>query len=128
MKQGLIYIFILFLGNFPTFEGIQKNPNIILGDWVSSTGIRTVHVYQERGKYKAVIIRSNNAKEVGRLILWDLIYDSKVGLWNSGKIQLPDMEHSAECYVEADGNDVLKITGYHGWRVFGKTEHYVRVQ
>lgn len=123
----MTYILILVLGYFPLSEAWQRSPaDIIIGDWASSPDERTVRVYKEKGKYKGDIIRSNNQEEVGKLILWDLVYDSKAGEWNAGKIQLPDMEHSADCYVEVDGSDSLKITGYHGWRVFGKTELYVR--
>ncbi len=126
MKPGLVYILIFVQSYFPLSGDLQVNSDFILGDWVSSSGSRTVRIYKEGNKYQGHIIRSNNPTEVSKLILWDLVYDRKANEWKDGKIQLPDMDHSVECFVVVDGKDSLKITGYHGWRIFGKSEIYLR--
>lgn len=126
MKSGLIYILILVQSYFPLSGDVQMSSDIALGDWVSTSGSRIVRIYREGNKYLGHIIRSNNPEEVSKIILWDLVYDTKANEWKDGKIQLPEMDHSVECFVVADGKDSLKITGYHGWRIFGKTEPYLR--
>lgn len=126
MKTDLICILILVQSYFPLSGDVQMNSDFILGDWVSSSGSRTVRIYKEGNKYLGHIVSSKNPEEVSELILWDLVYDRKANEWKDGKIQLPEMDHSVECFVLADGKDSLKITGYHGWRIFGKTELYLR--
>ncbi|WP_420575377.1 DUF2147 domain-containing protein [Ekhidna sp.] len=104
----------------------QKGPDSIVGNWVSSDGVRTVRVYKEKDKYKADIIKSNNPEETGKLILWNLVYDLESREWNDGKIQLPGMSHEVDCFIEMNKKDTMKITGYHGWRIFGSSEVYIK--
>ena len=127
MKSGVTYILIIVQSYFPVSGNVQMTSDIILGDWVSSSGSTKVRIYKEGNEYLGHIIGSNNPEEVGKLILWDLVYDIKANEWKDGKIQLPDMDHSVECFVVADEENSLKITGYHGWRIFGKTELYKRI-
>ena len=106
----------------------QKGPDSIVGNWVSSDGVRTVRGYKEKDKYKADIIKSNNPEETGKLILWNLVYDLESREWNDGKIQLPGMSHEVDCYIKMMSLDLIKITGYHGLRVLGKSELYYKSQ
>lgn len=126
MKIKLISILFLFYIGLTINAIAQKGPDGIIGNWASSDGIRTVQVYKEEGKYKGDIIKSNNPDEIGKLILWDLVYDPGAKEWNEGKIRLPDMSHEVDCYIKLINTESIKITGYHGWRVFGSSELYHR--
>ncbi|MEQ9007011.1 MAG: DUF2147 domain-containing protein, partial [Ekhidna sp.] len=93
-----------------------------------SDDVRTVRVFKEDNTYKADIIKSNNPDEIGKLILWNLVYDADAMEWNNGQIKLPGMAHEVECYIKMMSLDLIKITGYHGLRVLGKSELYYKSQ
>ncbi|MEQ8906176.1 DUF2147 domain-containing protein [Ekhidna sp.] len=127
MRIKLISILLLYMGL--TVNTIaQKRPDSIVGKWVSSDDVRTVRVFKEDNTYKADIIKSNNPDEIGKLILWNLVYDADAMEWNNGQIKLPGMAHEVECYIKMMSLDLIKITGYHGLRVLGKSELYYKSQ
>ncbi|MEQ8878848.1 MAG: DUF2147 domain-containing protein [Cyclobacteriaceae bacterium] len=127
MRIKLISILLLYIGLTVIAIG-QKRPDSIVGKWVSPDDVRTVRVFKEDNKYKADIIKSNNPDEIGKLILWNLVYDLESREWNDGKIQLPGMSHDVDCYIKMINTDSIKITGYHGLRVLGKSELYFKSQ
>ena len=116
-----IVFLILTLGN----SFAQNNSDQILGKWVSEDKARTVEVFKENGKYSAKIIDAKNKLQVGKLIVWGLQYDNQEKEWSGGEVQLPDMSHSASCYVKLK-NDKIIITGYHGFRLWGSSQTYSR--
>lgn len=116
-----IVFLILTVGNLFA----QNNSDQILGKWVSEDNTRTVEVFKEGGKYFAKIIEAKNKKQIGTLIVLGLQYDNKEKEWSDGEVQLPEMSHSASCYVKLKG-DKLMITGYHGLRLFGSSQTYNR--
>ncbi len=127
MRIKLISILLLYIGL--TVNAIaQKRPDSIVGKWVSPDDVRTVRVFKEDNKYKADIIKSNNPDEIGKLILWNLVYDAEAREWNNGQIKLPGMAHEVDCYIKMMSLDLIKITGYHGLRVLGKSELYSKSQ
>lgn len=93
---------------------------------MSADSTRTVRVYNVDDKYKAEIVRSYKPEELGKLILWDLVYDEQAEEWNDGKIKLPDMSHEVDCFIKMINTDSIKITGYHGWRILGSSEVYLK--
>lgn len=103
----------------------QNNCDQILGNWISKDNNRTVEVYKTNGKYSARIIDAKNKQEIGKVIIWGLQYNVAEKEWSGGEVQLPDMSHSASCYVKLKGDKVI-ITGYHGLRIFGSSQTYNR--
>lgn len=116
-----IVFLILTVGNLIA----QNNSDQILGKWVSEDNAKTVEVFKEGGKYSAKIIEAKNKKQIGTLIVWGLQYNNRGKEWSDGEVQTPDMSHSASCYVTLKG-DKLMITGYHGLRLFGSSQTYIR--
>lgn len=62
---------------------------------------------------------------VGMRILWDLKKDKKE--WSGGTILDPDNGKTYKCYIEViDGGKRLKVRGYLGITIFGRTQYWVR--
>jgi uncharacterized protein (DUF2147 family) len=62
---------------------------------------------------------------VGMQILWDLKKDKKE--WSGGTILDPDNGKTYKCYIEViDGGKRLKVRGYLGITIFGRTQYWVR--
>lgn len=114
-----VVFLILTVGNLFA----QNNSDQILGKWFSEDNTRTVEVFKENGKYSAKIIDAKDKLQVGKLIVWGLQYDNQEKEWSGGEVQLPDMSHSASCYVKLK-NDKVIITGYHGFRLLGSSQTY----
>lgn len=79
--------------------------------------------------YTAKIISVLDKKpqaEVGQKIMWDLVFDTKNAEWTEGQIQMPDMGHAADVFIEFKDKDVIIVTGYYGLRLFGKSHTLLR--
>lgn len=62
---------------------------------------------------------------VGMVILWDLVRDG--GQWKGGQILDPDNGSTYRCTLEpADGGEKLKVRGYIGISLFGRTQVWVK--
>lgn len=122
-KKTSFLIVFLFLAIGNLFA--QNNGDQIIGKWISEDNNRTVEVYKTNGKYSAKIIAAKSKQEIGKLIIWGLQYNESEKEWSDGQVQLPDMSHSAACYVKLKGSKVI-ITGYHGLRIFGSSQTYNR--
>lgn len=109
----------------------QTNADDIAGNWQLQDGSKRISVYKENGKYHGKIYWVKDAakqSEIGKKVLWDLEYDADDKEWNSGDIQLPDMGHSASCYIKLKDINTASVTGYHGMRLFGKTKTLLRIK
>ena len=64
---------------------------------------------------------------IGLQILWGLRKDGSQ--WSGGQILDPETGRIYRCYVALeDGGRKLRIRGYIGLSVFGRTEHWLRVE
>jgi len=62
---------------------------------------------------------------IGLQILWDLHRDGDQ--WSGGKVLDPDNGSKYKCYVEVeDGGQKLKVRGFIGFSVLGRTQYWVR--
>lgn len=124
---------ILLLAVFTTLSlssFSQTAADDILGNWLLQDGSKRINVYKENGKYYGKIYWvKEHAKqaEIGKKVLWDLTYDADDKEWNGGEVQLPDMNHSASCYIKLKNTNIASVTGYHGMRMFGKTKTLLRI-
>ncbi|MDV7188375.1 DUF2147 domain-containing protein [Lutibacter sp. TH_r2] len=48
--------------------------------------------------------------------------------WNGAKILDPKTGKEYKCYITLDGNNKLKVRGYIGFALIGRTQHWSRVQ
>jgi len=66
-----------------------------------------------------------NQLVIGMTILWDLTKDGTE--WSGGKILDPDNGKIYKCYIEpVDGGARLKVRGFIGFSLFGRTQYWVR--
>jgi uncharacterized protein (DUF2147 family) len=64
---------------------------------------------------------------IGLQILWDLRKDGDE--WSGGKILDPDNGKVYKCYIALeDGGEKLKVRGYLGFSLLGRTEYWLRDQ
>jgi uncharacterized protein (DUF2147 family) len=63
---------------------------------------------------------------VGMDILWDLVKSGKV--WDDGEILDPKNGKVYSAKVELDGKDKLKVRGYMGVSILGRTQTWYRVK
>lgn len=124
---------ILLIAGMLFINGIafsQTDADAIAGNWQLQDGSKKISVVEEDGKYVSKIywVKDPSKKtEIGRKVLWDLEYDADEKEWKGGKIQLPDMGHSASCYIKLKDANTAIVSGYHGMRLFGKTKTITRV-
>lgn len=121
-KTSVILLFFL-LGSF--VSSAQTMADDITGKWVLADGTAQIQVIKEGDKYTGKItwVKEVSAKaDIGKTVLWDLKFDKGDKEWNKGEIQMPDMSHSASCYIRLKDKNTGIVTGYHGLRMFGKSK------
>ena len=121
---GLLLVFI----SFTSMAFSQTSTDDIVGKWTNSKSSMTVEVFKNDKTYSAKIINATDKNQIGKIIIWNLEFDKSDKEWNNGEVKLPDMKHSASCYVKMTDINTVKITGYHGIRLFGSTETYYRAK
>jgi uncharacterized protein (DUF2147 family) len=62
---------------------------------------------------------------IGVLILQDMQYDGQ-GRWSAGNIYDPDSGHTYRCRLEMRGTDSLRVRGFLGVSVLGRTQLWTR--
>lgn len=70
---------------------------------------------------------NRNNQIIGLMILRDFVFDGK-DEWNSGKIYDPESGKTYSCFMTLQGRNTLKVRGYVGVSLFGRTEVWTRVE
>ncbi len=140
MKKTVTIIFLLF--------AISINAQTIFGRW-NSTNEETgeidsvVEVYKKNGKAYAKIIEiknpdrknavctecegeNKNKRILGLEILTGLEKNDKE--WSGGEILDPRNGKVYKCYIELVKDNKLKLRGYIGVSLFGKTKYWYRAE
>jgi len=135
-----------YILTFCIFIGIQANSQTIFGKWQSfneETGNADsiIEVYQKKDKAFAKIIKvlnkdredaicdlckgkNKNKRILGMDILSGLTKDDDE--WSGGKIIDPRSGKEYKCYIKLEDNNTLKIRGFIGFSLFGKTAIWKR--
>ncbi|MCF6348343.1 MAG: DUF2147 domain-containing protein [Flavobacteriaceae bacterium] len=113
----------LFLLSATTFA---QSADDITGNWANPDNTMTIEVYKKKKSYSAKIIEAKDEKQTGKVIVWGLKYDKQKKEWKDGKVQKPDMRHSANCFAKLENKNTLLITGYHGLKILRTTEKWKR--
>lgn len=101
-----------------------------------------IEIYEQNGKLRGKVIKllpaatitkcdactgANKGKSlVGMDILWDLVKTGKV--WDNGEILDPKKGKIYSCKIELEGKDKLKVRGYVGVSMFGRTQTWYKVK
>uniref|UniRef100_UPI00404B96B7 sterol desaturase family protein n=1 Tax=Flavobacterium sp. TaxID=239 RepID=UPI00404B96B7 len=115
---------LLILLSISTTVFSQTDTDNIIGKWTKDKSSLTVEVFKKEKTYSVKITDAEEKIQINKIIIWNLEYDSKNNEWNNGELQLPDMTHSVSCYIKMKDKNTLKITGYHGLKIFGSSEIY----
>ena len=141
----LLLVSILFVsGNLLAQEYTTDD---ILGYWLNEEQDGKVHIYQENGKYYGKLIWLKNPidEETGKekldkhnpddemkkrptkgiILMSDFEYDED-GLWEDGDIYDPKSGKTYSCYMKLKAMDQLKVRGYIGISLIGRTTYWTR--
>lgn len=119
------------LGKWKTIDDETKQPKSI------------VEIYEKSGKYYGKIVdilnpekrkslctkctgEDKNAPVMGLIIIKGLVKDGDE--YNSGKILDPLKGEEYKCFITLDGKDKLKVRGFIGVSMFGRTQYWYRVK
>ncbi|MEZ4910715.1 MAG: DUF2147 domain-containing protein [Saprospiraceae bacterium] len=131
------FSFISATGFGQTLIGIWKNLDDSDGKEKSH-----IQIYEKDGKFRAKVIKLlpgatitkctactgiNKDKDiVGMDIVWDM--KKKGSEYDSGTILDPKSGKEYSCLMKLEGTDKLKVRGYLGMAVLGRTQYWYRVK
>lgn len=141
MKQLTFILTLFFLGNFVTAQSVTGTWKTI--DDNTGKARSYIKVYEQDGKLYGKIVKildpakqdkictkckgsKKNKKVLGLVILEGLEKDGSK--WDDGKITDPDNGKEYSCNVQLDGADKLKVRGYIGFSLIGRTQVWERVE
>jgi uncharacterized protein (DUF2147 family) len=139
-----LFSFLFGVGAFA-----QKNPNAILGKWMSVDGNLLVEVYKDAGDYKAKVLwfdDSDNKNRpmatrtdeknpdkalrtrriIGLQVLNGLTYNSSNDRWEDGKIYDSSSGKTWDASAWITSDNFLKLRGYWLLELFGETMKFKR--
>lgn len=111
---------IIFLFLFIVKLSYCQNPEQIIGNWLTSDSERKITIYKQNEKFYGKIIWVKDQKkdnEIGKIVMSDLEY--REGKYDNGTFIMPDDKHQASCALEYKEENLLKVTIYHGLKLFG---------
>ena len=134
----VLFISMVFYGQNHTVFGKWKTIDDETGKAKS-----IVEIYERSGKVYGKIIDiidsdkkkslctnctgdEKNKPIIGLVIIKGLVKEGKE--YNSGKILDPTTGKQYKCFLALDGNDKLKVRGYVGVAIFGRTQTWNRVK
>ena len=138
MKYCMVYIFL-----FISWAGISQSA---IGTWKTiddedGTVKSHVSIYEEDGKLYGKVLKLINPERTicaeckgdkkdkpieGMQIMWDLKPD-KSKKWKGGKIMDPKNGKEYKCKIELEDEDTLKVRGFIGFSLIGRTQTWYRV-
>ena len=135
----VIFAFILFAATAVTaadktaYEGHfwNQNKDGIFKLQLTEDGIEGITVWGEK---PMTDIHNPDPALKGRSLggitfLWGFTYDAKKNRWEDGKVYEPDSGKTYDAKMSLEkGGKILKMRGYIGMALFGKTAKFERVQ
>ena len=146
MKNLILVFASLLISGMISAQAI--NSDDILGVWLNEDKDAHVEIYKEGDKYfgKIVWLKFPIDEETGKpkvddenpdedlrdqpvlglVLLEDFVFDHDE--WDSGTIYDPKNGKTYDCYMELKDDDNLKIRGYIGISLLGRTTYWTRVK
>jgi uncharacterized protein (DUF2147 family) len=144
MKIKPLFIF-LFAASASLISSAQAKADDIIGVWQTpGKEPAKIEIYRSGEKYFGKIIWLKNPMEnnqprvdgknpdegkrtrpiIGLVILHDFKFDDDE--WDDGKIYDPESGNTYSCYISLKDKNTLKVRGYVGISLFGRTEIWKR--
>jgi uncharacterized protein (DUF2147 family) len=135
-------ILLLFL--VPLSLAAQPKADDIVGHWIASENKVKVEIYRSGNKYYGKVTwlkeplkdgkpkvdhKNPNAKlrnkpVIGLVVLRDFVFDDDE--WTSGEVYDPSSGKEYDCYITMPDKNTLKVRGYIGFSIFGRTTIWKR--
>ncbi|NPA42883.1 MAG: DUF2147 domain-containing protein [Chlorobi bacterium] len=141
--------FILFFAVMAAAWSVHAQDEIV-GKWKTiddETGEAKsiIEIYKQDGKYYGKIVKLLSEKNkdgicrtcegkfankniIGLVILKDLEYDADDKEWEGGTILDPKTGKEYSVYLKLESPDKLKVRGYIGFSLIGRTQYWYRVK
>ncbi len=125
----------------------QSDGDDIIGNWKTQNGKGVIQIYKNGDKFQGKIIwlkepndpktgkpqldimhpdKQNHTRPVlGLVNLWGFKYNGNHE-WNGGKIYDPENGKTYSCKMSLEGSNKLKVRGYIGVSLIGRTEVWMR--
>ncbi|KAB1064065.1 DUF2147 domain-containing protein [Salibacter halophilus] len=144
MKAILIAVAVLFSTSL-----FAQNADAVLGKWETKNGKSHVEIYKKDGEYYGKIVwlkeplneegkpkvDKNNPEEdmrsrplKGLELLREFEYDADDEMWEDGEIYDPESGDTYSCEMSLEGDNKLKVRGYLGISLLGRTTVWTRVE
>ena len=143
----LLLATITFFGNCLFAQNYKSDD--VLGIWLNEDKDGHVKIYKENGKYYGKLIWLKNPidEETGKpkldkhnpddelktrptkgiILLTDFVYEGD-GIWEDGDIYDPKSGKTYSCYTKLETMDRMKVRGYIGISLIGRTTYWTRVK
>ncbi|WP_338814915.1 DUF2147 domain-containing protein [Bernardetia sp. Wsw4-3y2] len=121
------------LGKWKTIDDETKKPSSIIEIYEVNGKVhgKLIELLQEGRDENSLCTecsgKRKNQKILGMEILWDLKKESDKE-WEDGEILDPNNGKTYSCQVELESNDKLKVRGYIGFSLMGRTQYWYRVK
>ena len=141
MNKNTICIFLLFftttfysqtvIGKWKTIDDETNKPKSIVEIYEKSEKIygKVIEIIEPEHKNKVCSNCSGDDKNkpiLGMTVIKGLLKDKTE--YNSGKILDPKNGKLYKCYITLESKDKLKVRGYIGISLFGRTQYWYRVK
>ena len=150
-KQGIITFAFIVLALMPGMKMLAQTykANDIVGIWYNEEKTSKVQIFTESGKFygKVVWLKDPNDKETGKprvdnlnpdpklqstpllslVVLKSFVFNGK-DEWSDGTIYDPKNGKKYSCYIKFDSPGKLKIRGYIGVSLLGRTTYWTKAQ
>jgi uncharacterized protein (DUF2147 family) len=144
MRTLLVVVAVLFSTSI-----IAQSADAVLGKWETKNGKSHVEIYKKDGEYYGKIVwlkeplneegkpkvDKNNPEEdmrsrplKGLELLREFEYDADDEMWEDGEIYDPESGDTYSCEMSLEGDDKLKVRGYLGISLLGRTTVWTRVE
>jgi uncharacterized protein (DUF2147 family) len=144
--RPVLFLFFLFL-SILAYSQDKKNPDALLGTWLTGEGNGMVEIYKNGDRYQGKIVwlkepldiktgkpktdvnhpdKSVHERPVlGLVNLWGFVYTEQ-NKWDKGHIYDPKNGKEYKCVITLKDQNTLDVRGYIGFTLIGRTDTWKR--
>lgn len=141
--------FVLFVMITPLLMLAQDDANDVTGIWYNEEKDARFEIYGDGGEYFAKIVwleeptdpetgepklddenpdeDKQNRPLKGLVFMKNFVFEGD-GLWEDGEIYDPKSGKTYDCYIKMETPDKLKVRGYIGISLIGRTSYWTRAK